>query len=210
MHIINPEINRYVYEHTHPESALLAELIDKTNNELEYSEMLSGRVEGRFLSMLVKLTDAKNILEIGMFTGFSALMMAEALPADGKLITCDVNEYYAEIARDFFGRSPHGDKIDVRIGKAADTIKAHSGSFDLVFIDADKQSYPEYYELVLPKMPSGGLIVVDNALWSGEVLDPKDDDAVAINSLNRKILHDDRVENVLLTVRDGLHLARKI
>ncbi|MEX0780478.1 MAG: class I SAM-dependent methyltransferase [Balneolales bacterium] len=210
MDIINPKISQYVYDHTKPESALLEELISKTKAELEYSTMLSGRVEGQFLSMLVKLTGAKNVLELGMFTGFSALTMAQSLPDDGIIITCDMNEYYARIAQSFFDRSSHGKKINVRLGKAKETLQSLSGPFDLVFIDADKQNYPEYYELVLPMMPSGGLIVIDNALWSGSVLEPDGNEALAIDNLNKKILSDDRVENVMLTVRDGIHLVRKI
>ncbi|MEX1136392.1 MAG: class I SAM-dependent methyltransferase [Balneolales bacterium] len=208
--MINPKIGQYAYNHTQPESPLLTGLIEKTDSELEYSTMISGRVEGQLLSMLVKLTGAKNVLEIGMFTGFSALAMAEALPDDGHLITCDVNEYYAKIARSFFDKSPHGKKIDVRIGNAIETVKSLSGPFDLVFIDADKQSYPEYYELVLPKIPSNGLIVLDNALWSGKVLEPRERDARAIDALNKAVLQDNRVENVLLTVRDGVNLVRKL
>lgn len=209
MDITNPDISQYAYDHTQPESPLLTELIGKTKSELEYSNMLSGRVEGQLLSMLIKLSGAKRVLEIGMFTGFSALAMAEALPEEGRLITCDVNEYYARIARGFIDKSPHGKKIEVKMGNALETVKALAGPFDLVFIDADKKSYPEYYELVLPKMPSGGLIVLDNALWSGKVMVPEEEDAQALDALNKKIIKDDRVENVLLTVRDGINLARK-
>ena len=209
MDIVNPDINDYVFKHTKPESSLISELIKTTNDELEYSQMLSGRVEGQFLSMLVKLTGAVNILEIGMFTGFSALIMAEALPEKGKLITCDVNEQYAKIARHFFERSSHGGKIQVRMGNALETIKTIQEPIDLAFIDADKENYPNYYDLILPKMVSGGLIVLDNVLWSGDVLNPKEPQGVAIDQLNKKILEDSRVENVMLTVRDGIHLVRK-
>ncbi|MEX0929529.1 MAG: class I SAM-dependent methyltransferase [Balneolales bacterium] len=209
MPLIDPDLSRYAYEHTTPESSLLTQLIEKTQSELEYSEMLSGRVEGRFLSMLVKISGARNILEIGMFTGFSALMMAEALPPGGKIITCDVNEYYAGIARSFFERSPHADRIEVRIGKAVETIPSLSGPFDLAFIDADKDLYPDYYKLILPKISEGGMIILDNALRSGEVLKPETRQAKAIDRVNKMIQQDDDVENVLLTVRDGIQLVRK-
>ncbi|MEX0685966.1 MAG: class I SAM-dependent methyltransferase [Balneolales bacterium] len=210
MAIMDSRIDHYAYCHTKPEDQLLTELISKTERELEFSQMLSGRVEGKLVSMLIKLAGARIVLEIGMFTGFSALIMAEALPEQGKIITCDVNEKYATIARHFFDRSPHGYKIDVRIGKAIHTIESIHEPIDMVFMDADKDNYPNYYELVIPKLRAGGIIVVDNALWNGAVLDPKEPQEKAIDRLNKIILKDDRVENVLLTVRDGINLVRKI
>lgn len=210
MEIINSGIENYAWKHTKPESPLIKEIDDTTHIELEYAQMLSGRVEGRFLQFLVKISGAKKILEIGMFTGYSALSMAEALPDDGRLITCDTNERYRAIAERFFNKSPHGKKIEVKMGPALETLKNLDTIFDLVFLDADKDSYPEYYEAIFPLLRVGGILVVDNVLWSGEVLQPKDRKAKSIDRLNKNLCNDDRVENILLTVRDGINLVRKI
>ena len=166
-------------------------------------------IEGRFLQMLVRLSGAKSILELGMFTGYSALMMAEALPDDGHLITCEIDARAEAIARRYFAESPHGDKITIRMGSALDTIKTLTGPLDLVFIDADKVNYSNYYEACLPLLKSGGLVVADNVLWSGKVVDPKDADDHAIVAFNRLVQSDPRVKNVCLTVRDGMMLAWK-
>ena len=171
--------------------------------------MQVGRIEGAFLRMIVRLTGAKRVLEIGMFTGYSALCFAEALPDDGTIVTCDIDPAAEAIARSFFARSPHGKKIDVRMGPAKDTIAKLSAPFDLVFIDADKTSYSAYYDAAFPLVRPGGLIIADNALWSGKVLDPQTDDARAIVAYNAKVAADSRVEKVMLTVRDGMLLARK-
>jgi len=159
--------------------------------------------------MLVRLTGARRVLEIGMFTGYSALMMAEGLPDDGHLITCDVNPRAEAIARRYFAESKHGHKIEIRMGPALDTIKTLTEPLDLVFIDADKTNYLNYYEAVLPLVRPGGLIVADNVLWSGRVLNPKDDDTRAIVEFDKRVTEDSRVENVCLTVRDGMMLAWK-
>jgi caffeoyl-CoA O-methyltransferase len=166
-------------------------------------------IEGRFLQILVRLSGAKTILELGMFTGYSALMMAEALSHDGQLITCEIDEKAEAIARRYFAESQHGDKITIRMGPALDTIKTLTGPLDLVFIDADKVNYSNYYEACLPLLTSGGLIVADNVLWSGKVLHPTEADDHAIVAFNRLVQSDPRVENVCLTVRDGMMLARK-
>jgi caffeoyl-CoA O-methyltransferase len=166
-------------------------------------------IEGRFLKMLVRLTGARTILEIGTFTGYSALMMAEGLPDDGRLITCEVDPKAEAIARRYFAESPHGHKVTVRMGPALETIKTLSAPLDLVFIDADKANYSNYYEASLPLLRPGGLIVADNVLWSGKVLDPQDADDHAIVAFDRMVQSDPRVENVCLTVRDGMMLARK-
>ena len=166
-------------------------------------------IEGRFLQMLVRLSGAKSILELGMFTGYSALMMAEALPDDGHLITCEIDAKAEAIARRYFAESPHEDKITIRMGPALDTIKTLTGPLDLVFIDADKVNYSIYYEACLPLLKPGGLVVADNVLWSGKVLHPKDADDHAIVAFNGLVQSDPRVENVCLTVRDGMMLAWK-
>jgi caffeoyl-CoA O-methyltransferase len=173
--------------------------------------MQVGRVEGTLLKLLVGLCGARRVLEIGTFTGFSGLCMAEALPDDGELITCDVDPVATGLARRYFDSSPHGRKITIRLAPALETLRALAGSapFDLCFIDADKGNYLAYYEAVLPLLRRGGLIVADNMLWSGRVLAPSSVDDHAIVALNAHIVADERVENVLLTVRDGIMLARK-
>jgi caffeoyl-CoA O-methyltransferase len=159
--------------------------------------------------MLVRLTGARRILEIGMFTGYSALMMAEGLPDDGHLITCDVNPKAEAIARRYFAESEHGHKIEIRMGPALDTIGTLTAPLDFVFIDADKTNYLNYYEAVMGLVRPGGLIVADNVLWSGKVLNPEDDDTRAIVAFNEHVAADPRVTNVCLTVRDGMMLAWK-
>ena len=159
--------------------------------------------------MLVRLIGARNILEIGMFTGYSTLMMAEALPAGGRLVTCEIDSKAEAIARRYFAESPHGPKITIRMGPALETVKTLSGPFDLVFIDADKVNYSNYYEACFPLVKPGGLIIGDNVLWSGRVIDPRDDNDHAIVAFNRLVQSDPRVENVCLTVRDGMMLAWK-
>lgn len=209
MQIIDPDIETYAERHTSEESAIIRELVDASEQELEHIDMLSGRVVGRFLAMMVRISAARRILEIGTFSGYSALCMAEALPPDGELITCEYNERYEALARSFFEKSEHGKKISLKMGPALETIEELEGTFDLVFLDADKVNYPEYYCKVIPLLGSGGVLIVDNVLWSGTVLDPEDDKALAIDKLNKMIADDDRVEQVLLTVRDGLTLVRK-
>lgn len=209
MNFIPSEIEEYAREVTQPEPELLQELTQVTHQETTAPQMLTGRLEGRFLKLLVMLSQAKSILEIGMFTGYSALSMAEGLPDDGQLITCEVDPRVEKIAQSYFAKSPHGHKISIRMGPALETIKKLETPLDLVFIDADKANYSAYYEAVLPKLKKGGLIVIDNALWSGRVLDPKEQSDRAINDLNRLIARDWRVENVMLTLRDGVHLVRK-
>jgi caffeoyl-CoA O-methyltransferase len=171
--------------------------------------MLSGRLEGTLLQMLAVSLGAQRILEIGTFTGFSALMMAAALPEDGKLITCEINPKAISIARSFFQRSPDGRKIELREGPALETLKTLAGPFDLVFIDADKETYTAYYEAALSLLAPNGLIAVDNVLWSGRVLNPEDDNSRAIAAFNEHVRQDQRVTQVILTVRDGLMLIRR-
>lgn len=208
--IVEENIEKYAHRMSRTENALLRELELYTKENVDYPQMLTGRLEGGLLRMLVAISGAKSILEVGTFTGYSALSMAEALPNDGRITTCEISEKNAEIAQSFFDRSENGSKIELKIGAAADTIKALTNDIDLAFIDADKASYPEYYELILPKLKSGGLIVFDNMLWSGKVLNPKDEDTKALASLNSNLAEDTRVDNVLLTVRDGVQLVRKL
>jgi len=207
--IIPKKIERYCRENTTTESPLLRELAAETYSKAAFPEMQVGHLEGAFLRMLVRLLRAKSVLELGTFTGYSSLVMAEALPETGKLVTCDNDHEATQIAKKYWMRSPHGRKIELKLGHALETLKTIVGTFDLVFIDADKENYINYWELCIPKTRSGGLLVVDNVLWSGGVLDPKDETDMAIAEFNRHIYNDKRVEVVMLPIRDGLTLAWK-
>lgn len=206
---INEDVERYAHDHTEPESDIFRRLREETYAETDCPQMQVGRIEGQFLKMLVRLTGARRVLELGMFTGYSALMMAEGLPPDGHLITCDVNPEAEAIARRYFAESPHGNKIEVRMGPGLDTIATLAGPIDMVFIDADKINYSNYYEACLPLLKPGGLIVTDNVLWGGTVINPEDDTTRAIIEFNKRVQSDPRVENVCLTVRDGMMLIWK-
>ncbi len=212
MQIVDPAIETYTEAHTTPRPALFDELRDVTYASMKSPHMQVGRVEGTLLKTLVALSGARRIVEIGTFTGFSALCMAEALPDDGELVTCDIDPAAAETAQRFFDRSPHGRKIRLRLGDALDTVRSLPTEpwIDLVFIDADKERYGDYYEALLPRLRLGGLLVADNTLWSGHVLAPEAETDRAIVAFNRRVTEDARVENVLLSVRDGVMLARKV
>src|SRR5438105_13915056 len=189
---ISKEIEQYAHDHTSEESDLFKRLRDETYAEMRSPQMQVGRIEGGFLKLLVRLTGAKRVLEIGMFTGYSGLMMAEGLPDDGRLITCDVNPKAEAIASRYFAESEHGHKIEIRMGPALDTIKTLTEPLDMVFIDADKTNYLNYYEAVMPLVRPGGLIVADNVLWSGRVLNPQDDDSLAIVEFDKRVTEDPR------------------
>ncbi|MDE2933537.1 MAG: class I SAM-dependent methyltransferase [Chloroflexota bacterium] len=209
--IVPAELEEYAAASTTPEPPLLQEVARKTEALGERARMLTGRLEGRLLNFLVGLIQPRQVLEIGCFTGYSALSMAEALPAGGKLYTCEISREHADIAQANFDASPVGDRIELRFGPALDTIAELDGPFGFVFVDADKANYPAYYEAVLPKLAEGGLIAFDNVLWSGRVLDDADQtaDTKAIRALNEQLARDERVEVVMLTVRDGLTLVRR-
>lgn len=209
--LIDEALDQYVHDHTKPRPPLFDELREATYAQMEQPQMQVGRVEGGFLKMLVQLCQAKRVLEIGMFTGYSALCMAEGLDEDGRLVTCDVDAEVAAMAKQFFARSPHGKKIEVVLGPALQTLESlpKDPPFDMAFIDADKTNYLAYFEAILPRLRTGGLIVADNTLWSGSVLAPETESAKAICTFNDAVQADDRVENVLLSVRDGMMLARK-
>ena len=203
-------IEKYAKAHTTPLPPLLEELIGRTKEEMgARAGMLSGQLEGTLLQMLVASLGAKRALEIGMFTGFSAQMIASALPDGGSLITCDIDPRHIAFAKEYFARSPHGHKIEVREGPALETLKTLAGPFDFIFIDADKTNYTNYYEASLPLLAPNGLIAVDNVLWSGRVLEPESDDDKAIVAFNDHVQRDERTTNVILTVRDGIMLVRK-
>ncbi|MDZ7807068.1 MAG: class I SAM-dependent methyltransferase [Gracilimonas sp.] len=208
--ITDKQIEEYSLRMTTIESERVKDLIASSSSELEYIDMLCGNLVGQMLKMLIKISGAKRILEIGTFTGYSAIMMAEALPHDGQIITIEMNMKYQELAEWHFRKFDTENKITLMKGNAQELIKYLQGHFDLIFLDADKVSYSFYYEWGLEKLKSGGLLVVDNVLWDGAVLDPPDHKAEAMDQFNKKINNDDRVEQVLLPVRDGLTIIRKI
>ncbi len=204
--LVAPEIEAYAERHSIPESALCRELREETERTMELARMLVGPYEAAFLKMMVRLVRARRVLEIGMFTGYSALSMAEVLPDDGELITCEVDPEPVAIARRYFARSPHGRKIQIRPGPALEILGTLQGPFDVIFIDADKQNYLNYYRRALELMAPTGVILVDNVLWSGEVLKqpPPDERTAVIQELNRTVAQDARVYAVLAPIRDGL------
>ena len=207
--LVDESIEAYAEAHSTPPDPLLAELAEETRATMSAPQMLTGPVEGRFLELLVHASGAARILEIGTFTGFSALSMAAALPEHGRIDTLDVEPKHAEVAQRYFDRSPHGSKITLHLGPALETIGSLEGEFDLVFVDADKESYDAYYEAVLPRLSERGLIAIDNTLWSGRVLAPEDERARLMAALNDKLAADERVVAVQLTVRDGITLVRR-
>ena len=209
MDFIDEKIEQYAYDHTSEESELLTRLEEETYKKLEIPQMTTGRIEAGLLKLLARLVGAQRILEIGTFGGYSALSMAEALPEDGTLVTCDNDPVAIAFAKKYFSESPHGKKIKQMEGPALESLKKLTGPFDMAFIDADKINYSNYYEAVLPMIRPGGLIAVDNVLWSGRVLDPQDESDRAIHQFNERIVNDQRVESVLLTVRDGLNCIIK-
>jgi caffeoyl-CoA O-methyltransferase len=207
--LVDEPVEAYAEAHTTPPEPLLAELAAETRATMSAPQMLTGTIEGRFLELLVHASGARRILEIGTFTGYSALSMAAALPDEGRIDTLDIEPRHAEVAQRYFDRSPHGSKITLHLGPAIETIGTLEGEFDLVFIDADKAGYDAYYEAVLPRLSARGLIAIDNTLWSGRVLDPEDEDTRRIAALNDKLAADERVVAVQLTVRDGVTLVRR-
>jgi len=206
---IAEEIEEYARQHTRAEPELLSNLIATTHELMDAPQMLTGRLEGRLLKLLVQIAQPRLVVEVGMFTGYSALSMAEGLPENGKIITCDIDPKARAVAQKAFAASPFGAKIEIRMGPAIDTIRQINEPIDFSFIDADKLGYPLYYEEIVQRTRPGGLILIDNMFLSGRVLNPQDDSAKAVAKLNRTITRDDRVENVLLTIRDGVQLIRK-
>jgi caffeoyl-CoA O-methyltransferase len=207
--IVPEEIEKYAEAHTQAPDPLFEELREETYRTMSSPGMQVGAVEGRLLRMLVQISGARRALEIGMFTGYSGLMIASGLSEDGELVTCDVDPKAEEVARRYFAKSPHGRKITIRMGPALETIRTLKGPLDFVFIDADKQNYTAYYDAVVPLLSPRGLIVIDNVLWSGKVLAPKEETDRAIVAMNDHVAKDPRVEKVLLTVRDGMMLVRR-
>lgn len=210
MEFLPDDIARYVEHHTSPESDLLKQISRDTHAQVLMPRMLSGHVQGRFLSMISQFIQPKYILEIGTYTGYSAICLAEGLAPDGKLITIDVNEELENRVRIYFQKAGLEAKVDYRIGDAEKVIPTLDVMFDLVFIDADKENYSLYYDLVFDKVKVGGAILADNVLWSGKVTQTKmDKDTRALSEFNKKVNNDARVEALLLPLRDGIMMVRK-
>lgn len=213
MEFISEELSRYTELHTEPEPPILQELNRETHLKVLMPRMLSGHLQGRILSLLSKIHRPKNILEIGTYTGYSAICLAEGLQEDGKLTSIDINYELEEMVKSYFAKAGLENKINYLIGNALEIIPTLKEKFDLVFIDADKINYGKYFDLVIDKLNPGGLIIADNVLWSGKVLEnyeSVDKDTKALMDFNNKVLKDSRVETVMFPIRDGLSILRKI
>ncbi len=206
---LSEELEKYISDHSEKTGLNEQSLRDETLKLGPPSAMMSGDSVGNFLKLIIKINNCKRILEIGTFTGYSALMMAAALPGNGKLITCDVNKETSEIAKKYWAKSPHGSKIELHIGPAIETINNLEGEFDLIFIDADKNNYSNYFEICKNRLSKNGLIIADNVLWSGKVLKPEDDQAKSIDSFNKLVNGDNEFWNTIVPIRDGLMIIKK-
>ena len=207
-----PEIiSSYSLENTEKEPKLLSDLNRETWANVMIPRMLSGHLQGRVLSMISKMIHPTNIIEVGTYTGYSALCMAEGLKENGKIHTLDINEEYTSVAKKYFDKSDYKENIIQHIGNAVDVIPQLNDKFQLAFLDADKENYSNYFDLIIEKMDVGGYIIADNVLWSGKVTEEnKDEETMALHNYNKKVLSDKRVETVLLPVRDGLNISRKL
>ncbi|MFH1808067.1 MAG: O-methyltransferase [Pseudomonadota bacterium] len=207
--LVDPALETYAAEHSAALPPLLDEVRAFTYAQVEDAHMIVDRGEGAFLRLLVRLVQARRVLEVGTFTGYSALAMASALADDGRLITCELDPHNADIAQGFFDRSPDGTKIELCRGPALDSLRALDGPFDLIFLDADKENYPAYLELAVPRLRPGGLLVADNVLWSGRIIDAthQEETTRALRRFNDLVREDARLEPVLLTVRDGVSVS---
>ncbi|WP_268035443.1 O-methyltransferase [Algoriphagus sp. PAP.12] len=214
MEFIDPALLAYCEDHTSQEDDLLKKITRETQAKVLMPRMISGHLQGKLLELFVKMLRPNTILEIGTYTGYSGLCMARGLAENGKLITLDINDELEKMVRGFFDESGLSDQIDYRLGNALEIIPSLEGPFDLVFIDADKINYTNYYDLVIDKLSKGGIILADNVLWSGKVLPEGrkklDKDTAAILDFNRMVQDDPRVENSLLPIRDGIMMARKL
>ncbi|MCL8006734.1 O-methyltransferase [Gelidibacter japonicus] len=212
MHFISDQLENYIESHSENEPVLLQQLSRETHQKILQPRMLSGHYQGRVLSLISKLVNPKYILEIGTYTGYSALCLAEGLQKEGELHTIDNNEELVDFQRRYFDKSSFGNQIHQHLGNALDIIPKLKPNFDIVFIDADKVNYSNYFHLIMDKLNPGGIILSDNVLWSGKVLEPlkKDDlSTEAIMAYNKLLKDDDRVETILLPIRDGLTISRK-
>jgi len=208
--VLDGPIEDYVRAHSLDEPALFKALVEETQAKTAFPQMQSGHIEGTLLRFLIQISGATRVLEIGTFTGYSALIMAHGLPDDGELITCDIDPDATEIAQRYWAQNPHGKKIRLMMGPALDSIAQLSGMFDLVFIDADKNNYIDYWEACMPLVRKGGLILVDNVLWGGTVLDPQEKHGHHIVAFNKHAAADARADKLILTIRDGVTIARKL
>ncbi|OEK09053.1 methyltransferase [Flavivirga aquatica] len=213
MHFIPEALDNYVVKHSEEEPSLLQQLTRETYQKILQPRMLSGHYQGRILSMISKLVNPKDILEIGTYTGYSALCLAEGMQATGELHTIDINEELIDFQRKYFDKSAFGDRIHQHLGSALDVIPKFDKTFDLIFIDADKDNYPNYYNIIIDKLNTGGIILSDNVLWSGKVIEklrPDDTSTKALLEYNTLLKEDSRIETILLPIRDGLTISRKL
>ena len=210
MNFISDQLQQYIDDHSMEESDLLKALDRETHQKVLQPRMLSGLYQGRLLALLAKMIGPKKILEVGTYTGYATLCMAEGLTTGGSIDTIDHNEELTDMQRRYFDQSPYGSQIIQHIGEAKDILKSLTGPYDLVFLDADKENYPHYFDLIIDKLEMGGVILSDNVLWSGKVLEKATDEATsALQEYNHKINTDVRVETVVLPIRDGLTITRK-
>lgn len=207
--LVSEALSAYAVEHTSAVPELYERLRDETLAEVPLPQMQVGPLEGRLLTLLARLIGARRAVEVGTYTGYSALSIAEGMGEGGQLVTCDVDEVATAVARRYFAQAPWGRRIELRLGPAIDTLRALEGPLDLAFIDADKAAYIDYWDALLPLLRPGGLLIADNVLWSGRVLDPRDPSDHAIVAFNAHVRRDPRVDHVMLTVRDGITLAVK-
>lgn len=208
--MVLPEVEAYAEAYSCPESDICRRLREETYLSMDFPQMVVGPLEGAFLKVIAMTVGAKRILEIGTFTGYSALCFAESLPAEGEVITCDIDPESTTLAKKYWVESPHGSKIHLRLAPALETLADLTGSFDLIFIDADKANYVKYFEWALELIAPTGVILIDNVLWNGDVLHmpPIDTNTAAIQELNRRVHTEPRVSAVLLTIRDGIFLIK--
>ena len=210
MNFISSKLQQYIDDHSMEESDLLKALDRETHQKVLQPRMLSGSYQGRLLALLAKMIEPKKILEVGTYTGYATLCMAEGLATGGSIDTIDYNEELSYIQRRYFDQSPYRSQIVQHLGEAKDVIKTLTGPYDLVFLDADKENYPQYFDLIIDKLETGGVILSDNVLWSGKVLEKASDEATsALQEYNHKINTDARVETIILPIRDGLTITRK-
>lgn len=209
LNLVPEDLERYIAAHSSAEPEIFGQISRETHASTRDPQMMVGHVEGLLLKLIARAVGARRVLEIGTFTGYSALAFAEGIGDGGEVITCDISEKFTAIARRFWQQSPHGEKITLCLGPALDSVAQLDGPFDIVFIDADKERYIDYWEACLPKVRSGGLVLVDNVLWSGEVLDPLEPQAVAVAAFNTHVAADVRVDKVILPLRDGVTMACK-
>lgn len=210
MNFINKEIESYITAHNSGETEILKKVVRESEKELDHIDMLSGSQVGLLLKLLVRIGGYRRILEVGTFTGYSAIWMADALPDDGELVTLEMNERYQSLSDQFFSKEPYRSKIRQIMGPALESVESLEGEFGLIYIDADKVQYPDYFRCLKPKLKKGGTIVIDNVLWSGDVLSPGDIKSRNIDSLNKIIRDDADFDNIILPVRDGIMAAVKI